>query len=724
MNPDYIHRAAEGHPDRPPRYDVLFDEIRLGPKIAKNRFYATPHADGLGRSPRGHASFRAAKAEGGWAVVNTGYCSIHPEYDDSPEKPPRLWDEADVRAMNVMTDAVHEHGALAGVELWYGGSAGTGLETRLAARGVSQIASEAFPAHSCYSMTQREIRELQEFYVAAARRAAAAGFDIVILGASEADNVLMEFLMAFYNRRSDAYGGPLANRARFLLETTELVRDAVSDACAVSIRLCVDTLADIDTGMRASIEGAEVVAMADHLVDYWDVQAGGWHSALWGEDAAPSRFSEENFQGEFIRAIRAVTDKPLVGVGRFTSPDTMVSVIRNGQQDLIGGARPSISDPFLPQKIEEGRFWELRECIGCNVCVSRVSQAGPVACTQNPTAGEEYRRGWHPERVSRARNAKVPVLIVGAGPAGLECAVTLGRRGFEHVHVVDSGPEPGGALRWMARLPGLSEWIRVLDYRLGQIERLSNVQLAPRTPLELADILDYGGQIVIGATGSTWCTDGLNWATHRPTLGADASFDHVLTPEQLVAGKPIPGDQVVIYDCDGYFLATSLAEQLALDGKRVRIVTPYGRVAPWLEQTSEASQMEARLEELAVESTAASLVDEVVPGAVTISAFPRPDEARAFAADAVVLVTQRESNDGWFRELDEDPERLADAGIKSLLRIGDCVVPRLIADAVFDGHRLAREIDSRDPAMPLPIRREEPRARATRTASSGLPGIA
>jgi dimethylamine/trimethylamine dehydrogenase len=207
-------------PGRPSRYDVLFDGIRLGPKVMRNRFYQTPHCTGLGtQRPGAQARLRGVKAEGGWAVVNTEYCSIHPECDDSPWVAARLWDNNDVRNLSAMTDAVHEHESLAGVQLWYGGAVGTNLETRVPARGVSQIANDQFPAHSCYEMNLREIRELQHFYVCAAQRAVAAGFDIVIIGAQEVDNICLQFLMRFYNHRRDEYGGSLENRSRFLLET-------------------------------------------------------------------------------------------------------------------------------------------------------------------------------------------------------------------------------------------------------------------------------------------------------------------------------------------------------------------------------------------------------------------------------------------------------------------------------------------------------------------------
>src|SRR6202030_2179465 len=145
-------------------------------------------------------------------------------------------------------------------------------------------------------------------------------------------------------------------------------------------------------------------------------------------DCAPSRFTAEGSHEPVIDFVKRLTTKPVVGVGRFTSPDTMVSQIRRGVLDLIGAARPSIADPFLPKKIDAGDIDDIRECIGCNVCVSGDYTMTPIRCTQNPTMGEEWRKGWHPEAVP-PRSGDDSFLIVGAGPTGLECARLLGRRG-------------------------------------------------------------------------------------------------------------------------------------------------------------------------------------------------------------------------------------------------------------------------------------------------------
>ena len=185
--------------------------------------------------------------------------------------------------------------------------------------------------------------------------------------------------------------------------------------------------------------------------------------------------------------VKKLTTRPVVGVGRFTSPDMMVSQIRRGVLDFIGAARPSIADPWLPRKIAEGREDEIRECIGCNICRAHNNMGVPIRCTQNPTMGEEYRRGWHPERVPAAKgHAADSVLVVGGGPAGLECAMTLGKRGYR-VMLAEARRELGGRVALESRLPGLSSWARVRDYRTGQIGRLPNVEVFLESRLSAAD---------------------------------------------------------------------------------------------------------------------------------------------------------------------------------------------------------------------------------------------
>ncbi len=157
----------------------------------------------------------------------------------------------------------------------------------------------------------------------------------------------------------------------------------------------------------------------------------------------------------------------------------MVELIRSGKADIIGAARTTIADPYFPRKIDEGRIDEIRECIGCNVCNAHYGSGGRIICTQNATAGEEYRRGWHPERFHKASNHERSVLVVGAGPAGLECAVVLAERGMQRIHLVEAAGEVGGHLSWVADLPGMSAWRRVVDYRVMKLSKLKGVKSSP-----------------------------------------------------------------------------------------------------------------------------------------------------------------------------------------------------------------------------------------------------
>ena len=356
-----------------------------------------------------------------------------------------------------------------------------------------------------------------------------------------------------------------------------------------------------EAGTQLERDCLPFVELVDDIVDVWDINVSG--ISEWGEDATPSRFYASGRLLPWQKAVKSVSKKPVLGVGRFTSPDLMVEAINDGALDIIATCRPSISDPFLPMKIDEGRLDDIRECIGCNICISRWEIGGPpLICTQNATAGEEYRRGWHPEKFEKAANADNDVLIVGAGPAGMECARVLGERGMRRVHLVEAQDDMGGIMRWIPQFPGLGEWARVVNYRKIQIDKLKNVEFIPNTRLDADGVKSYGAEIVIVATGGYWATDGLNGCTHDTIPGADASQPWCLTPEQIMAeGKEVPGEKVVIVDNDGYFTGVSLAEKLAEEGKQVTLMTHLGHIAPYMHFTLEAPNMHRKLHHLKVD---------------------------------------------------------------------------------------------------------------------------
>ena len=679
--------------------------MRIGPKTLRNRFYAVPHCAGFGtEKPHTQARFRGVKAEGGWAAVCTEWAPVSSDADESPYFSARLWDDDDARNLALMCDEVHAHGALSGIELVHTGVHADGSESRLPLVAPSQLASPFEPSRVPKAMEKADVRRIQEDWVRAARRAREVGFDIVYVYGGHS-YLPLQFLSPFYNRRRDEYGGSLENRARFWLETLEVVREAIGDECAIAVRLSIDAIGPAGVELE---EGLAFVRLADPLVDLWDVTVGTL-VGLGRIDSGSSRFFAEGYQLEWTGRAREATAKPIVGVGRLTSPDRMAEIVRSGVWDLIGAARPSIADPFLPRKIEKGRYEEIRECIGCNACYSRAIYGNHLGCTQNATAGEEFRRGWHPERFERAGNAGDDVLVVGAGPAGLECAIALGKRGFKRVHLVEAESEVGGIMRWVPSLPGLGEWARLVSWRRIQLERLKNVEVILHTRLSAEEVREYGADVVVIATGSRWAEDGLNGVTHAPIPGANASLSHVLTPEQvMLEGKRPPGERAVVFDCEGYVVGAGLAELLALEGFRVELVTPLGEISPVTDETLEGPLLRRRLHEAGVSFRRGVGLTRIAPG--TLEGEDEFGEQLSVQADAVCLVTQRLSNDSLYHELRAGERDFA------LYRIGDCVAPRvMVADAIFDGHRLAREIDAEDPAVPLPYRRERALAEAVRS---------
>jgi dimethylamine/trimethylamine dehydrogenase len=256
-------------------------------------------------------------------------------------------------------------------------------------------------------------------------------------------------------------------------------------------------------------------------------------------------------------------------------------------------------------------------------------------------------------------------------------------------------------------MPGLGGWGHVVDYRRVQLDRLANVSLGMGARLTAADVLDYGAQIVIVASGAHWAGDGLSGVTRQPIPGADSALPHVLTPEQvMIEGKRPPGKRVAVVDYEGYFTGTAITEQLCGDGFEVVFVTSHESVAPYADQTLEGRPVRQRLHDLGVSLHRGVMVTGISEGGVDLEG--EFGVRSQIEVDGVLLVTQRLSDDALYQQLAADPGALAGAGIEHLYRIGDCVAPRLIADAIFDGHRLAREIDSPDPSQPLPYLRERP----------------
>ncbi len=664
------------------RHEILFEPIKIGPVTTKNRFYQVPHCSGMGhRYPEHDLRLREMKAEGGWGVVSTQETEIHPTSDITPSNQWRIWDEKDAARLQNLTDAVHQHGSLAAIQLVHNGIHVSNRLTRLAPLGPMDMIVDVEDPVQARAMDKADIARFRKWHRDAALRAKRAGFDIIYVYAGHDMTLLQHFLLQRYNTRTDEYGGSFENRLRLFREVLADTRDAVGDKCAIAVRFAVEEFLG-DQGIQHNGEGRDVIAALADEPDLWDVNLSGWSN-----DSQTSRFSQEGFQEPYISFVKSLTSKPVVGVGRYTSPDTMVQAIRSGILDLIGAARPSIADPFLPEKIRNGRVDDIRECIGCNICTASDNIVAPLRCTQNPTIGEEARKGWHPEKIGKLRTAE-KVLVVGGGPAGLEAARAMAERGAD-VIIADKSTHWGGRVTEEAALPGLASWARVRDWRMTQLQRATNVEMYLDSNLDADEILTYGIPHVVLATGAHWRTDAVGRSHRQPFCTLEArtlSVNAILKDKASLDERCGP---LVIFDDDRYYLGSVLAELAASRGIDTTLVTPAPIVAPWSEHTLEQSRVQTRLIELGVGIIPLHKLAKQTVDSLSVACIYSGRETE-IPCGTLVPVTSRHPDKSLSVALEARRNEWQDAGIKSVTPIGDCYAPSIIAAAVYGGHSYAR----------------------------------
>ena len=679
---------------RDPRHDILFTPLQIGPKIAKNRFYQVPHCNGGGyRDPSAVVEMRRTKAEGGWGVIFTEQTEIHPTSEITPFIEQHLWDDRDLPALARMAEAMKSHGALAGIQLAYSGINGPNLYSRevpLAVTGGPILTFTSDPVQA-RTMDREDIRNLRRWFRNAFRRSQQAGFDLICLYGAHGFGILQHFLSRATNQRTDDYGGSLANRSRFLREIVEDARETTKGELAVSLRM---SLHEAGPYGFSNAELRDFIAMHAELPDLWDLAHGTWENC-----SGTSRFTPEGGQEDLVRGIKDLTSKPVVGVGRFTSPDAMVRQIRAGVLDFIGAARPSIADPFLPLKVEQGRTEDIRECIGCNICVSGDMTGAISRCTQNTAFMEEWRKGWHPER-ARPKGESGSVLIVGAGPAGLEAALQAARRGYR-VTLAEATGTLGGRVARERALPGLSAWGRVADYRTGQLAPLPNVEIYRDSRMTPEDLLAAGADHIALATGATWRRDAVA-RRHLHPIPTDPAMP-LYTPDDLMAGRIPEGRTVALYDDDHFYMGSVLAERLVRSGNRVHFVTPAVKVAEWTDNTLEQATIMRRLLEIGVEVHLSKGPETIGATEMTLGCVWTGRQT-ALPVEAVVLVTSRQPDDQLYQATKALDWRAA--GIRSLTLIGDAAAPGPIAWATYAGRSWAEGLDMPDRGDTLPFRRE------------------
>jgi mycofactocin system FadH/OYE family oxidoreductase 2 len=642
----------------------LLTPLPLGPLTLRNRVVFSAH---LTNSARGglpteqHIAYYEARAKGGAGLIITEEHSTHPS-DWPYEKLIQGYRPEVIPHYRKLTDAVHTHGSVILAQLNHNGGQGSGMYSRQPVLAPSPVADPLF-REVPKAVDPAEIAELVAGFATTAEHCRRGGFDGVEIQCSQA-SIVRAFLSPDTNRRTDRYGGTLANRARFLLEIVASVRAALGPDPVLGVRLTGEEL--IENGIHLD-EAVEVAAMVEACgqVDYINTSIGMATQTLHlieGSMAVPRGYAL------FIpNAIRRRVTLPVIGVGRFTDPEQADLAIEEGHCDLVGVVRGQIADPDFAVKAAAGRSGEIRTCLSCNQeCIGRVGLGRWLGCVENPRAGRES----VPLPMPRRRGLRVSV--VGGGPAGLQAAATAAQRGHR-VTLFERDASTGGQVRAAAGAAGRAEFGELVRNLEAECER-SGVEV--RTGVEVdADLLrSLAPDAVIIATGAR---------PRRPGWAGESA--RVVDVRDVLEGRVEPGGRVLVIDELGFHQATSVAESLAERGCVVTVATNGMIVGQDLGLTLDMEGWQRRAHRKGI----AQLTD-LVP--MSVAAAPEAGVRVALLHhptgitsepefDWVVCAVHQQPEDRLWKQL---------AGSEfEVHRIGDALTPRRADAAVREGHRVA-----------------------------------
>lgn len=521
-----------------------------------------------------------------------------------------------------------------------------------------------------HRMTVAEIEELIEAHVAAARRCQQAGFQGVEVWAAY-HSLLDQFWTPWSNRRDDDWGGSLENRTRFSRRIIEGIRRSCGEEFIIGLAVSVSDAQPVLLQGEALIETVALHDATGHI-DYVTVGHGGY---LDFERLMPTFLFGEKLTAPFTEELkRALRHAKVTSEAHVRTPENAESIIASGQADMVSIVRGQIADPHLARKTAEGRAEDVRGCISCNqMCWGRRSRDYWISCLINPSSGREWEWGGEP-----FAPAETPrhVLVVGAGPAGLEAARTAAERGHR-VDLHEAAPRTGGQFRLAGLQPRRAQILDLLDWYERQFARLG-VTLRLNSFLDAAEIAAHPADIVILATGSLPDPAARQrWLPGAPELPGLAA-GNVWSPEAVLRREARLGDSVIVYDEGGHWRGLGTAWALAEQGRPVTIVTPDPYVGREITRTSADGPLRARLARAGVRFLTESLIAHWHGNGATIRNLLTGAE-EIIPASALVMATTNVAFDPW-------PETFPG---KRTHRIGDCAAPRLAPFAFHDGRRLA-----------------------------------
>ena len=650
-------------------YPHIFRPLKVGNVEVRNRIFVPAHTTNYGEDnlpSQRHLAYHRARAAGGAGLIIFEGIRVHKSSLGRQQGVNGYQPEAIPRFSDIAKAVQGEGGRLFGQILHLGRHI-DGNFARMASWSASSIPWTA-TAPAPHPMTTGEIRMVINAHANVATNLLEAGLDGIELQLAHG-HLLQQFLSPAANKREDEYGGPLETRLRFALETAIAVRGVVGSDRTMGIRISADEF--MQDGLVLADMCDVVVRLARAVqIDFVNIT----HSAYHGSYTVSTQMADMAFQNEKFRYLTdAISDaldnlpqKPVImSVCRFNTVDLAEDMLSNGKADMIGMARAHIADPALVNKARDNQAHETLPCIGCNQgCADMLAQSLAISCLVNPRAGKEEE--WPTPAVAKV-DSKRPVLVVGAGPAGMEAAGIAAERGFPTT-LADSKAFLGGTLSWLAKMPLRQEFLNLSDRQKLRLDQYK-VRLDLERTILAETLQEYQDGHIIWAGGARAKSQTL--LDGRETLTLEASL---ADPETL-------GDRVVLVDHLGTWSVASVAEYLADLGKKVWIVVPTG-VVGWKISIYSSFALKHRLKSKNIQILAGHSLATYNNGLATFDDLSIEGETRSFYVDSVVAPVAG---------LPNAPPEMAFNG--SLFNVGDSVSARTALEAVFEGHETALFLD-------------------------------
>ena len=653
------------------KFPNLFSPIQIGNMTVRNRVVNTAHGTNFAQDrlvTDRHIHYHVERAKGGVGMSIMEATSVHPSYDIGVMNTIWSFDERNIPRFRRLSGAVHRHGAKILVQLNHGGRQSSNSETMLPSLAPSPLASPDLwePGGEVpHEMDEEDIFEIVRAFGRAAAVVKAGGMDGVELHAGHG-NLIQQFMSPWVNQRADQYGGSIENRLRFALEVIAEVRRNVGDDFVLGMRISGDefvagglTLDDMQ-GIARRLAGTKQIS-------YFNVSNSTYSDVRSMTAHIPSMYIAPATYSYLWEGIKQAVDIPVIGIGRINTPELAEWVLAEGKADMVGMVRELIADPHLPTKAREGRLEDIRTCGAClESCIGRLERGLAISCIYNPVSGRE-------EEWANLEPTAIPkrVLVVGGGPAGLEAARVAAERGHA-VTIYEKSSQLGGQVKTAALGPFRKDFGEIARYLESQVRKLG-VEVLLRKEASEEMILEANPDVVVIATGSN--------AYIPPVPGIGLGI--AVSARDVLERNVDLGEKVVVVDTQGLHPGTDVAEFLADQGKKVELITTKPYVGAAIELLTWRLLYE-RLMDKRVEMSPSTALKQIGEDSVTVYSTITRQEREITGVDAVVFAVGGAAADGLYRALKGKVELLYSAG--------DCVAPRGVEQAVYEGHKVGRAI--------------------------------